>query len=81
MDYKIDKLMRFEIEKDFLLDKKITIEKNIQNLKNQIEECINLKNGHKEKEKLNNLLIKCYNDFKLNEERLNNIQNNLNKKN
>lgn len=79
MDYKIDKLMRFEIEKDFLLDKKITIEKNIQNLKNQIEECINLKNGHKEKEKLNNLLIKCYNDFKLNEERLNNIQNNLKK--
>ena len=73
--------MRFEIEKDFLLDKKITIEKNIQNLKNQIEQCINLKNGHKEEEKLNNLLIKCYNDFKLNEERLNNIQNNLNKKN
>ena len=81
MDYKIDKLMRFEIEKEFLLDKKITIEKNIQNLKNQIEECRNLKNGHKEEEKLNNLLIKCVNDFKLNEERLNNIQNNLNKKN
>ena len=81
MDYKIDKLMRFEIEKDFLLDKKITFEKNIQNLKNQIEECRNLKNAHKEKEKLNNLLTKCVNDFKLNEERLNNIQNNLNKKN
>ena len=80
MDNKIDKLMRFEIEKDFLLDKKITFEKNIQNLKNQIEECRNLKNAHKEKEKLNNLLTKCVNDFKLNEERLNNIQNNLNKK-
>jgi serine/threonine protein kinase len=77
MDYKIDKLMRFEIEKEFLLDKKITIEKNIQNLKNQIEECRNLKNSHKEEKKLNNLLEKCVNDFKLNEERLNNIQNNL----